>query len=70
MMSCVDIFLLSPQAWIGAEITGVIPAERSESRDPTLSACRRGEMGPGSALRTVRDDSFRLARMYERGGGG
>jgi len=26
----------------------VIPAERSESRDPPLRACRRGDLGPGS----------------------
>ncbi len=35
----------------------VIPAERSESRDPTLGACMFGELDPGSALRAVRDDN-------------
>ena len=34
----------------------VIPAERSESRDPTRGAGLRGELDPGSALRAVRDD--------------
>jgi len=35
----------------------VISAEQSESRDPTLGAGLCGELGPGSALRAVRDDS-------------
>src|SRR5207302_2209873 len=36
-------------------LNSVIPAERSESRDPPLGMC--GALGPGSTLRAVRDDN-------------
>ena len=34
----------------------VIPAERSESREPSANQSAHGEMGPGSTLRSARDD--------------
>src|SRR5256885_15065093 len=40
------------------DLQRVIPAERSERRDPTLGTCMLGDLGPGSALRAVRDDSL------------
>src|SRR5262245_908244 len=50
------------RAW-SAGNTSVIPAERSESRESTLGACMPGEVGPGSALRAVRDDTQILLRV-------
>jgi hypothetical protein len=45
---------LAPSVVVHPHPPVVIPAERSESRDPLGRIL--GRMGPGSALRAVRDD--------------
>ncbi len=42
-----------------AKKTRVVPGDRRETRDPFRNLIRKGSgMGPGSPLRSVRDDSL------------